>query len=98
MVIVIVKYRAPEGVREKFVKQLFDEGLPQACRAEEGNIAYDYYYSVEDPNEVLLLEAWKDAHALADHGAEPHFVRIGEIKLENGVRSVIESFDAKERK
>ncbi len=98
MVIVVVKYRAPEGVREKFIKQLFDEGLPQACRAEEGNIAYDYYYSVEDPNEVLLLEAWKDNQALADHGKFPHFIRIAEVRVENNVRSTVESFDAKERR
>ncbi len=98
MIIVTVKYRTPPGSREKFIKQLFDEGLPQACRAEKGNIAYEYFYSVEDPNEIFLFEIWKDVQALADHGTKPHFMRIAEVRVENGVRSVVESFDAKERR
>ncbi|MCQ2560485.1 MAG: antibiotic biosynthesis monooxygenase [Clostridia bacterium] len=98
MILVRVKYRAPEGKREEFVQQLFDEGLPQACRAEEGCISYDYYYSVEDPNEVLLLECWKNESAIMAHGNEPHFNRITEVKAENGIKSIIERFDAKQSK
>lgn len=98
MIIVRVKYRTPEGKREEFLQQLFDEGLPQACRAEEGCMNYDYYYSAEDPNEILLLECWKNESALAAHGNEPHFNRIAQVKAENGVKSIIESFDCKARK
>ena len=71
MIIVRVRYRTPEGQRDAFLQQMFDEGLPQACRAEEGNICYDYFLNYEDPNEILLLEMWKDGTALAKHGKEP---------------------------
>ena len=98
MIIVRVKYRTQEGQREAFLQQLFDEGLPQACRAEEGNISYDYFLSYEDPNEILLLEQWKNGEALAKHGKEPHFARLGQVRVECGVKSTVESFDAKERK
>ena len=98
MIIVKAKYRAPEGKREEFMQQLFDEGLPQACRAEEGCESYEYYYSVEDPDEILLLEIWKDDTALAVHGKQPHFQRIGEVKKENGIKSIIERFDGKQKK
>ena len=98
MIIVRVKYRTPEGQREAFLQQLFEEGLPQACRAEEGNICYDYYLSYEDPNEILLLEMWKDGTALAEHGKQPHFNRIGQVRVEAGVKSTVESYDSKERK
>ena len=98
MIIVRVKYRTPEGQRDAFLQQLFDEGLPQACRAEEGNICYDYFLNYEDPNEILLLEMWKDGTALAKHGKEPHFTRIGQVRIEAGVQSTVESYDAKERR
>ena len=98
MIIVRVKYRTPEGQRDAFLQQLFDEGLPQACRAEEGNICYDYFLNYEDPNEILLLEMWKNGDALAKHGKVPHFTRIGQVRVENDVKSVVESFDSKPRK
>lgn len=98
MIIVRVKYRTREGDREAFLRRLFDEGLPQACRAEDGNICYDYFLSYEDPNEILLLEMWKDQSALAAHGKQPHFERIGRLRAESGVKSVVESYDSKERR
>ena len=98
MIIVRVTYRTPEGKREEFLQQLFDEGLPQACRAEEGNICYDYFLSYEDPNEILLLEMWKNGDALMKHGKEPHFARLGEVRIEAGVQSTVESYDSKQRK
>ena len=98
MIIVRVKYRTPEGQREAFLQQLFDEGLPQACRAEEGCLSYDYFLSYEDPNEILLLEMWKNGDALMKHGKEPHFARLGQVRIEAGVQSTVESFDSKPRK
>ena len=98
MIIVRVKYRTPEGQREAFLQQLFDEGLPQACRAEEGNICYDYFLNYEDPNEILLLEMWKNGDALMKHGKEPNFARLGQVRIEAGVQSTVESYDSKERK
>ncbi len=98
MVIVRVKYRTPEGQREAFLQQLFDEGLPQACRAEADNICYDYFLNYEDPNEILLLEMWKTEEGLAKHGKEPHFERLGQVRKECNVQSVVESFSAKERR
>lgn len=98
MIIVRVTYRTPEGKRDAFLQQLFDEGLPQACRAEEGNICYDYFLSYEDPNEILLLEMWKNGDALMKHGKEPHFARLGEVRIEAGVQSTVESYDSKQRK
>ena len=98
MIIVRVKYRTPDGQREAFLQQLFDEGLPQACRAEEGCISYDYFLNYEDPNEILLIEMWKNGDALMKHGKEPHFTRLGQVRIEAGVQSTVESYDAKERR
>ena len=57
-----------------------------------------YYLSYEDPNEILLLEMWKDGTALAEHGKQPHFQRLGEVRVDSDVKSTVESFDSKERK
>ena len=41
---------------------------------------------------------WKDGTALAKHGKEPHFARLGQVRIEAGVQSTIESYDSKQRK
>jgi len=45
-----------------------------ATRAEPGCLWFDWYRSVDDPNEYVLLEAFKDgageAHVTSDHFAQ----------------------------
>ena len=70
------------------------EGLDAASRAEVGNIKYDYYKPVGGSDELLLVEKWKDADALAEHGKTPHLKRLGELKSEFVEETVIEKFKA----
>ena len=71
---------------------LMAEGIDAASRAEAGNIKYDYYRSVNDCDELLLVEKWQDAEALTVHGKQPHFARLGEIKAEFIKDTVIEKY------
>ena len=66
------------------------EGIDAASRAEAGNIKYDYYTPVDGDDELLLVEKWRDADALKAHSAQPHFARLGEIKAEFVLDTVIE--------
>ena len=45
---------------------------PQATREEPGNLWFDWSRSVEDPNEFVLVEAFKD-DAAGDHVNSTHF-------------------------
>jgi quinol monooxygenase YgiN len=44
-----------------------------ATRAEPGNLWFDWSRSVDDPNEFVLLEAFRDAEAGAAHVGSEHF-------------------------
>lgn len=44
----------------------------EATRAEPGNLWFDWSRSVQDPQEYVLLEAFKD-DAAGDHVNAPHF-------------------------
>lgn len=80
MIVLNVTYRCKEGMREKFREAIRAEGLDAASRGEAGNSKYDYSYSTDDPNEMILIEHWSDADAIAMHSKEPHFLRLGELK------------------
>lgn len=56
MLLLSVKYTARPGGGEKFVREITDSGILDAVRAEDGCISYDYYFSTESPDTVLLIE------------------------------------------
>ena len=95
MIVLNVTYRCKPGMREAFLERIMAEGLDEKSRMETGNLKYDYYLPFKDNGELLLLEKWKDADALADHGKQPHFQRIGELKDDYVTETVIEKYMVK---
>lgn len=53
---------------------------PAQIRQEDGCLAYDYYFSAQDENEVLLIERWESAAHQRVHMEQPHMARLREIK------------------
>lgn len=92
MIVLIVTYKCKEGMREKFFEAIKAEGLDAASRAEEGNMKYNYYLSMEDKNELLLVENWRDADAIAIHNEQAHFKRLGELKDDFVDETIIEKY------
>lgn len=93
MIVLNVTYRCKPGMRDAFLQRIRAEGLDGASRAEAGNLKYDYYLPAEDGPELLLVEKWRNAEALADHGRQPHFARLGELKPQYVDDTVIERFE-----
>ena len=93
MIVLNVLYKCKPEMREEFLERIYAEGIDKASRAEEGNMKYEYYRPVERSDELLLVEKWRDADALAIHGQQPHFARLGEFKKDYLVDSVIEKYE-----
>ena len=77
---IYVKFDCYHEKREAFVEAVKKEGILSAIRAEDGCIAYEYYYSDSDENELLLIEAWESKHHQQIHLEQPHMARLREIK------------------
>ena len=45
MIIYNVLYKCKPGKRADFLEAIKREGIGEACRAEEGNLKYDYFLS-----------------------------------------------------
>ena len=50
-----VHYFVKDGKRDEFYSAVLESGIAEASRAEEGNEKYDYYFSPNNENEVLLI-------------------------------------------
>lgn len=69
MIFIVVKFPVkPEHV-DGFMDRVRD--YTQSTRAEEGNLWFEWSRGVEDPNEFVLVEAFKDgageAHVNSEH-------------------------------
>ena len=75
-----VRYTAKDGCREAFVREIVETGILTLIRQEAGCLAYDYYFSAQDENVVLLIERWESAEHQRIHMQQPHMTRLREIR------------------
>lgn len=92
MIVLNVVYKCRPGLRDAFLQRIREEGIDAASRAEAGNRKYDYYLPVDDNGDLLLVEKWLDADALAGHARQPHYIRLGQIKPDYVLETLIEKF------
>lgn len=74
----------------EFYDEVEREGIIEETHKEEGNLRYDYYFSADRDNELLIVEQWKDKESQIYHDALPHLVKLGEIKEKYGIQTSIE--------
>lgn len=71
MIFIVVKFTAKPELRDSFLEEVgpFTEGT----RGEEGVLWFDWSVSVDDPNQFVLVEAFRDSDAGAAHVQSEHF-------------------------
>ena len=67
-------------IREELEENPVIEKDLTAIRQEEGCLAYDYYFSAQDENELLLIERWQSAEHQRVHMQQPHMQELRAIK------------------
>ena len=77
-----VVYTAKPGCREAFVRQIVMEGIADTIRREEGCIRYDYYFSAQQEDKILLVEQWQTEQQQQAHLRAPHMDQLRRLKSE----------------
>ena len=95
MYTIYVIFKCLPGKREAFVKRVREEGVLDAIRAEDGCRRYDYYFSEEDKNEILLIEAWDTKHHQEVHIGQPHMETLRSFKDEYIASTVLGESEVK---
>ena len=71
MIFIVTKNKARRKYADEWVSRVQD--FTTATRAEPGNLFFDWYRSVEDPTEYMLVEAFADRAAGEAHVSSEHF-------------------------
>lgn len=77
-----VRYLAKPGCRETFLRQLTPHGIIDAIRREDGCLRYDYFLSVQNADEILLVEQWQTEEKQQAHLRAPHMDQLRRLKSE----------------
>ena len=65
-------YTGTGGSARRFAREMTESGTVARIRGEEGNLRYQYFFPMEDPETVLLIDSWTGQAALDAHHASPH--------------------------
>lgn len=91
-IVVNIYYRGKNGNAGKFAEEMESSGTAAAIRGEAGNLRYDYFFSMADPETVLLIDGWEDQHALDMHHASPMMGKIVELRQKYDLHMEVERY------
>ena len=75
-----IRYTGTGGNARKFAEEMERTGTADAIRAEAGNLRYEYYIPMKEPETVLLIDSWIDKAALDVHHASPMMAAIAALR------------------
>lgn len=85
-------YTGSEENARKFAQEMVSSGTVAKIRAEDGNLRYEYFFPMDDPETVLLIDAWNDQAALDVHHASPMMRKISELREKYNLHMKVERY------
>lgn len=87
-----IYYSGEDGSARRYAEEMAASGLVGLIRAEPGNLRYEYYFPMEDPETVLLIDSWRDQQALDAHHATPAMGEIARLRDKYGLHMRVERY------
>jgi quinol monooxygenase YgiN len=73
-------YTGENGNALKFAKEMLESGVVADIRAEKGNLRYEYFQPVEDPETIILIDSWEDQESIDVHHASPMMGKLAALR------------------
>ncbi len=86
-------YTGKNGNARKFAEEMVSSGIVDEVRAEEGNERYEYFFPMDDPETVLLIDCWRDQEALDIHHKSEMMKKIAALRDKYELRLRVERYD-----
>ncbi len=87
-----IYYTGENGSAKKFAEEMVEKGVVNRVRAEEGNQKYEYFFPMDDPKTVLLIDRWESEEALDAHHKSPMMQEIAELRDKYHLHMKVEQF------
>ena len=87
-----LRYKGKNGSAKEFANEMLKSGTVGAIRNETGNLRYEYYQSLDDPETILLIDSWKDQDSIDVHHASPMMKTIMELREKYDLHMTVERY------
>ena len=87
-----IYYSGENGNARKFEEETIQSGTVDKIRNEQGNLRYEYFQPLADPETVLLIDQWTDQKAIDVHHASPMMQTIAELREKYGLKMKVERY------
>ena len=92
MITVNLYYKGKNGNARAFAKEMESSGIVAAIRAEPGNLRYEYFQPLDDPETLLLIDSWVDQNSIDAHHASPMMAQLAALREKYDLYMTAERF------
>ena len=96
MITVNLYYKGANGSARALAEEMERTGVAEAIRAEPGNLRYQYFQPLDDPETVLLIDSWQDQAAIDAHHASPMMAQLAALREKYDLHMTVERFVSEE--
>ena len=91
-IVVNLYYTGTDGSARRFAEEMETSGTAGLIRKENGNEQYRYFFPMDDPEMVLLIDAWRDQAAIDAHHASPMMATIAQLREKYDLHMRVERY------
>ncbi len=85
-------YTGKNGSAQAFVRGMQESGTVAAIRAESGNLKYDYFQPLDDPETILLIDSWENQEAIDKHHASAMMATLAQLREKYDLHMRVERY------
>lgn len=87
-----IYYSGRDGNARNFAEEMESSGTAALIRAEEGNERYEYFFPMNDPETVLLIDSWRDQKSINIHHSSNMMNTIIRLREKYDLHMKVERF------
>ncbi len=87
-----LRYKGVNGAAKRFAEEMISSGTVDKIRNEVGNLRYEYFQSLDDPETILLIDSWEDQESIDVHHASPMMNTIMELREKYDLHMTVERY------
>ena len=92
MITVNIYYTGKNGSAQDFAQEMEKTGTTDQIRAAKGNLRYEYFVPMNDPETVLLIDCWENQASLDRHHTSPMMSTIAALREKYDLHMRVERF------
>lgn len=87
-----IYYKGENGSAKAFANEIINRGIVDEIRSKEGNLRYEYFSPLDDPETILLIDSWKDQESLDRHHESETMKKIMELRNKYDLHMKVEKY------